>query len=61
LSCAGEFALADWFSTRFFNPKKLNRIKQDLSQLYSRENAVLREARDQAQNEKENLELANQR
>lgn len=40
---------------------ELNRIKQDLSQLYSRENAVLREARDQAQNEKENLELANQR
>lgn len=41
--------------------QELNRIKQDLSQLYSRENAVLREARDQAQHEKENLELANQR
>lgn len=41
--------------------QELNRIKQDLSQLYSRENAVLREARDQAQHEKENLELANRR
>jgi len=48
-------------SLKIETDSELNRIKQNLHELFSRENTALREARDAAQNERDNLRIENER
>lgn len=48
-------------SLKLETDSELNRIKQNLHELFSRENNALREARDAAMNERDNLRIDNER